>query len=330
MASIRKRGARWRVQVAKLGQRLSSTHASKARALAWAAEIETAIAAGRYRDVPDKSFGDLLARYAQTVSPRKRGCRWEVVRIDKLRRDRLAAVRLVDLAAPHFADWRDRRLGEVSAAAVRREWTLLSHACTIAAREWQWLTAHPMHGVRRPAATRPRTRRISDDELRRLVLCAGYDPDRRPDTATARVGAALLFAVETALRAGEIGNLTWTQVDTARRAIHIPHTKNGHPRDVPLSRAAVAIIERVRGLDPIHVFGLRPQQIDRLFRKIKARALLTDLHFHDARREALTRLALKLDVLALAKMSGHRDLRILLDVYYAPTTASLADRIDAP
>ena len=44
-----------------------------------------------------------------------------------------------------------------------------------------------------------------------------------------------------------------------------------------------------------------------------------DLHFHDSRREALSRLAKKVDVMTLAKISGHRDIKILLNTYYAPS-----------
>ena len=49
-----------------------------------------------------------------------------------------------------------------------------------------------------------------------------------------------------------------------------------------------------------------------------------DLHFHDTRREALSRLAKKVDVMTLAKISGHRDIKILLNTYYAPDMSDVA------
>ena len=52
------------------------------------------------------------------------------------------------------------------------------------------------------------------------------------------------------------------------------------------------------------------------------------MHFHDSRREALTRMAKKVPVETLAKISGHRDLRILLNVYYNPDMAEVADLLD--
>ena len=51
------------------------------------------------------------------------------------------------------------------------------------------------------------------------------------------------------------------------------------------------------------------------------------MHFHDSRHEAITRLAKKLNVLDLARMTGIRDLKIL-NVYYNETAESMAARLD--
>lgn len=59
----------------------------------------------------------------------------------------------------------------------------------------------------------------------------------------------------------------------------------------------------------------------------RAKVGLDDIHFHDTRREALSRLAKKLDVLTLAKLSGHRDTRILLNVYYQVKADDVADML---
>jgi integrase len=73
---------------------------------------------------------------------------------------------------------------------------------------------------------------------------------------------------------------------------------------------------------------LSTSTLDALFRKAKARALVEDLHFHDTRREALTRLSKVFDVMELARVSGHRDLRVLQNVYYAPAIGDLAAKLD--
>lgn len=325
MATYIKRGGTWRAQVRRHGITKSGTFDTKAAAVAWATKTEAEILAGRRGEVPDKTLGALLERYADEVSATKRGERWERMRIGLLCRDELARVRLPELNASHFAAWRDRRLRAVSAASVRREWTLLHHALNVAVKEWRWLPENPLAGVRRPAPPRARDRRLSDDEIERLLFALGYDYDAPPATATARTGAAMLFAVETAMRAGEIVGLTWDRVDMDGRFLRLPLTKNGTARQVPLSSEALRILRQMpRTAGP--VFGLSSDLLDALFRKARGRAMIEDLHFHDTRHEAITRLSKRLDVMDLARMVGIRDLRILM-VYYNATAAEIAGRL---
>ena len=298
------------------GVRRARSFHTKASAQKWAMDQEIELESG---DVPNKPFSALLKRYRDEVSPTKRGEKWERDRIGLVLRDPLSSVSLRTLAAPDVSAWRDRRLQVVSAASVRREWTLLSHACTVAVREWHWLKANPFQGVKKPPPPLARDRRISQNEIDAIKLASGYTEP--PETVTARVCAAFLFAIETGMRAGEIAALTPDNVRP--RHVHIPMTKNGNKRDVPLSKEAKRLLKLV-GND----FRLSSSQISSLFRKVRDRAMLENLHFHDTRREALSRLSKQLDVMQLAKVSGHKDLRILLSVYYAPDIEDLAGKLD--
>jgi integrase len=118
----------------------------------------------------------------------------------------------------------------------------------------------------------------------------------------------------------------WADVDVAGRFARLPRTKNGEPRAVPLSRAALALLERLPS-DGASVFGLSSASLDTLFRRARQRAGIEGLTFHDSRHEAVTRLARKLDVLDLARMIGHRDLKSL-QVYYNATPSEIAARLD--
>jgi integrase len=114
------------------------------------------------------------------------------------------------------------------------------------------------------------------------------------------------------------------------KVAHLPAslTKNGRRRDVPLSNRARELLAMLPApVDGGPLFGLSSGSLDALFRKAKARCLIDDLMFHDTRHEAITRLAKKLQVLDLAKMVGHRDLR-MLQIYYSETAADMADRLD--
>lgn len=126
------------------------------------------------------------------------------------------------------------------------------------------------------------------------------------------------------MRAGEIVRLDQENLHLDRSFLHIPQSKNGTARDVPLSSEAIRLLEALPDMDP--VFGIGSAQLDRLFRKMRDRAAVEDLHFHDSRHYAVTRLSKKLDVLALARMIGHKDIKMLM-VYYDETAEELAKRL---
>lgn len=339
MATIEKRGARWRVRIRRDGVDISESFRTKAEASAWAAQKEAEILDGKHGRIPDKSVADMLRRFRDEVLERRDGARWERIRIDALlgepmrdgttrAADPLAHVSLRQLGPEHFAAWRDRRLKEVSSATVRRELALWSSICSLAVREWRWLRDNPTKGIRRPDASPPRARRVSQDEIDRIMLACGDDVT----TAQGRVGQAFLFAIETAMRAGEICALRWDDVDLERRVAQVRAVEKGarktkQGRDVPLSTRAVEILRGLPHTDG-PVFGLRPAILDALFRKAKARAMIDGLHFHDSRAEALTRLSQKLDVMQLARVSGHRDLRILYQVYYRAGAEDMVGLLD--
>lgn len=326
MASFRKKNNGWEASVCRKGVRRSRTFDTKSEAQHWAADIEREILDGLDGKIPDKTFGELLDRYADEVSTTKRGAEWELKRIKALGRDDITDIKLVNLKPEHFAAWRDRRLRVVTAGTVLREWNLLRHAANVAINEWGWLKDNPIKGVKRPAQPLPRDRLISDDELERLLYALGYDFEKQPVTISARVGAALLFAIETAMRAGEVCGLNWRDVDLDRRVAMLWQTKNGHKREVPLSTEAIRILNQLTRCND-SVFDLQTSQIDSLFRKAKKMALIDDLHFHDTRHTAITRLAKKLNILELARMVGHRDLR-QLQVYFNMPAEEIAKRLD--
>lgn len=293
---------------------------SRQEAKDWAAREESKILNGE-KLASAMRFSEVLNRYAREVSPQKRGHRWEVMQIERLMRGPLGSVQLKDLSPSHFSDWRDDRARSVSAGTIRREKNLLSAILRTAWRDWSLIHTNPLEGVRMPPEPRARDRLPMPDELERMQHAAGGDLN----TSTARAFHAFRFASETAMRAGEIIGLTWADIDLDARVAHLSYTKNGHSRDVPLSGSAVDLLRQLPELSPI--FGLNSARLDALFRKIKKRALVDGLHFHDSRAAALTMLSRKVDVMTLAKISGHRDLRILMNTYYRETAADIAKRL---
>ena len=128
------------------------------------------------------------------------------------------------------------------------------------------------------------------------------------------------LALQTAMRQGEICGIRARHV--MGDYVHLPMTKNGAPRDVPLTAEAKQIVAELVSRKP-----LRPDNVSQIFRQAVNRAGIKDLRFHDARHEATVFLASKLHVMDLCKVTGHRDLKILLSTYYAPTPDDLAAKL---
>lgn len=330
MATVRKRGKTWRAEIMRAGQRLSATRATKAEALAWAVAQEAEIIAGKRGEIIPRSVADAMARYSRDVSPTKKGARWEQIRLAKLARTLpFRGMLCQDVRASDIASWRDLACASgLAGSSVRREMTLLRSVFERCRREWGYLTTNPMQGVHYPAHGTPRSRRISNEEIERLLLACGWGDGELAEYATQRVGVALLWAIETGMRAGEIVGLRWRDIDVTGRVAHLPRTKNGSERAVPLSRAALALLPSLPAGEPDDpAFGLSAATLDALFRRARIKAGIEDLHFHDSRHEAITRLARKLDVMDLARMIGHRDLKSLM-VYFNPTPGEIAARLD--
>ncbi|WP_372993806.1 tyrosine-type recombinase/integrase [Sulfitobacter sp.] len=320
MASIRKlKTGRWQAQIARKGIRKSKLFDSKRAATDWSAREEylilTAPPTGE-----TMLLSEAFQRYANEVSPTRRGERWEIIRLRKFARDPLASKTIASITGKDIAEWRDKRLQDVAPASVRREMELMSAVFTIARAEWKLITVSPMLDIRRPKSSPARKRRVSEAEFAALSISAGSDLS----AATARAYHAFLFAVETGMRAGEIVGLTWANVSIDERTAHLPKTKNGFPRDVPLSSEAVRLLEALPDTDP--VFDLTSRQLDVLWRKLCDRAAVKGLTFHDSRHEAITRLARRVDVLDLARIVGHKNISQLM-TYYDATAGEIAERL---
>jgi integrase len=321
----------WRAQVYVKGVREQLSFDTKAAAQAWASEREHQLRTQALSGVDlSKTVGDALRRYSAEWSPKKASGGWEQRRLAAFERVEiiqgkcLGEFKLAEFTTAHYAAFRDARLAEVSGETVNREMNLLGHVFSIARKEWKWIVESPTKEVSRPKPGLARTRRINDDEIERTCHALGFVEGEIARTKSQRVAIAFLFAIETAMRAGEIRNLQRGRPKEpgacylkSPNVAHLGITKNGHPRDVPLSSRAKELIALLPLTGP-DLFGLGTrEQLDAVFRKALKRTMIEDLHFHDTRHEAISRLAKRYQVLDLARITGHRDLNELMTYYHS-------------
>lgn len=319
---IRQVGNKFRVEIEKLGIRESQMFVTRAEGKAWGAARELEIERGaNARQGVGVTLHEAIDRFVMDECPKRRGDRWERVRLERIKRE-MPDKRLDKVTADDITVWRNMRLATqkpngatISAPTVRREMNLLKTVLETARRDWGWIQINPMADVKRPAPGKARTRIFHDDEVQAILAACGYTEGRIPRTIGQRMCVSLLIALETGMRAGEIG-----RAKVVGRVAEIPVTKNGDARSVPLSTRAVKLFE--------DFLPISSGQIDSAFRAAKIKAGLhdSDLHFHDSRATACTRLARMVDVLTLSRIIGHRDLKSL-QIYYRESAESIADRL---
>lgn len=324
MAYIRKlKNKRFIAEVRKLGLYQSRTFDSKVQAMAWAVEAENNLSPNGL--VREKTLSEAFIRYRDEVTPRKKSANNEYNRLNRLLNVPFAPMLLETIQQQHVDHWIQQRLKQVLASSINRDLNLIS-AVFEKAKRWRWIDNNPIRGLERPKNPPPRDRRISPQEIERILDALEFD-GKTVNTPRHIIAVAFLLAIETAMRQGEIWKLKWDDVFLDKCYLRLHETKNGTKRDVPLSQEAVRLLNLLATFPKGKVFKTNQNSSGTIFRRALTLAGITGLTFHDTRHEALTRLAQKLEVLDLARMVGHRDPRSLM-IYYNPTAEEIAARLN--
>ena len=317
MAHFQKRSGSWRAIVKRKGYgTLTQTYDTKAEAEAWARKIESEMDRGVFVsrvEADNTTLAEALARYQREVSNRKRGAAQEASVIAALTESPLGPRPVGSLQGKDLAGYRDGMLAEgYSPITIRRRLALLSHLYKIAEREWgMGGLVNPVPHVSIPQVHNARDRRLVADELPRLLTAA--------QVYGGEIGPIITWAIETAMRRGEIAAMRWDHLDRTTRSggnearvLLIPETKTGTPRRVPLSTAALAVLDGLPRRIDGRVWGMRPDSISQAFERVCKAAGIEGLTFHDLRHEATSRLFEKgLNPMQVAAITGHKTLQML-------------------
>lgn len=312
MATVRKRGDKWQVQVRKAGRPpVSRSFNHKADADVRARQVENEIDRAPLgfdrAKLRTLTLSDLLTRYRDEITPQKRGASVELYRLARLRGCQLALLSLENLTAAHVAKHRDLRLREVGPEAVQRELGLVRHVLNIARREWDVpLLVNPVADVTLPNPSKSRDRRLDAGEWARLLdACKG----RRAKW----LEPLIRLALATAMRRSELLSARWEDVDLSRRTLRLRLTSNGHGRIIPVTLKAASILVDLPRPNSGLLFPVIPNAVRLAWERVTAKASLSGLHFHDLRHEAISRFFERgLSLAEVTLISGHRDHRMLL------------------
>ncbi len=312
MATIRKRAGKYQVQIRRKGSAtISKTCASRNEAETWARLMETKADTGdlpvSLRLLDEYTVAHILMKYRDEVTIKKLSANSEFYIINAFLKTSIAALALSNVTAGHFSSYRETRLKTVKAGTVNREFQIIRHAFDVAQSEWNIpIKFNPISKIKKLKVKDSRTRRLSTTEYDLLIknMKIMRNSFMRP---------IIDFALETAMRRGEMLAIEWKDINWNKRILHIPITKNGHARTIPLSAYAISVLQQLMaGHWNDNVFNTTATAVQQSWQRLVKRCGIQDLHFHDLRHEAISRLFEKgLSIAEVALISGHKDFKML-------------------
>ncbi|MDL2279111.1 tyrosine-type recombinase/integrase [Desulfovibrio sp. OttesenSCG-928-G11] len=325
MASIRKRGdLQWEARIRRKGQPVTcKTFNTKADAEKWARDVEGEMDKGVFvsrKEAESTTLKEGLERFIAEYIPQYKHADIREYAARALQRRKIATKFMASVRGKDIADYiRERENEGMSGNTIRLDLAMLSRLYNVAKASWGMESlVNPVQNVPRPKVNKGRTRRLEGDEEERLL-----------EACNDQLRQIAKFAMATAMRRGEITAMDWRFVSLKKRSVYLPETKNSEERTVPLSPAAIAILNQLGGEGQEGlVFGMQPETLTRAFMRACDKAGIEDFTFHDLRHEATSRFFenTDLDVMEIKSITGHRSLQMLAR-YAHLRTHRLADRL---
>jgi integrase len=320
-----KRGTRWMCMVRRSGHRTTKTFGTKREAEAWAASVENAINRDEFTPTTEartRTVTELLERYRRTELPKKAHQR-HINRYLDFWIDEIGAFKIAAVTRAQIIEIRDRMAESRAPATVNRYLATLRHAFRVGMLDWEWASRNPCEKI---ALSEPkgRDRHLTNDEIGRLLdaTAASDHPHLHP---------AVLIALTTGARRGEVFGLRWRDIDLSKGRAILHKTKNRDKRTlalVPEVVDALRALQKVRVIDDDRVFppanadGKRTYpRVEDAWQEALATAEINDFRFHDLRHTFASRMAMNGATLAeIAAALGHRTLAMV--ARYAHLTES--------
>lgn len=308
MASIRKRGNKWEVRIRKQGWPLTcKSFTTKVLATQWARQIESEMDRGIFisrTEAESTTLHQALDRYIAEYIPRLSDPNRETNRAKAIQSQPFSKKFMASIRTKDIAEFIALRTKEGAGPnTIRLDLAILSRLFEVAASDWGMESlSNPIRKASKPKLPGGRTRRLNKDEEVKLL-----------ESAKPPFDDVIRFALETGMRREEIATMEWPNVDLKQGTVHLPRTKNGAPRTVPLSPTAIKVLKntlrRINGT----VFGMSKDAITRAMTVTRRKAGVKNIRFHDLRHEATSRFFehTDLDIMEISAITGHKSLQML-------------------
>jgi integrase len=312
VAQIRKRGSsQYQARVRLKGYpEQTKTFQLKQDAVSWANERERLVLRGNssaMREADNVTLHDALERYSREVTPSKKGWQQELCRLRRWQKNPLSALPLSQIRGADLARYRDSRMDTgIGGNTVRLELALISHLYEVARKDWGYeMLGNPAKAMRKPKLPRGRDRRLFMGEEQRLL-------DHCDRIGNTLLKAIIILAIETAMRRGELTNLTWSDINLDNRLAYLHDTKNGEARIVPLSTRALSAIQSIPRRSSALLVSVHRDNVSAAFASVCKACGIHGLRLHDLRHEATSRLFEKgFNMMEVATITGHKSLSML-------------------
>lgn len=308
MATIRKRGNRYFVQIRKRGYSQSKSFDCEHDAVLWAKEIESLIDIGKLKAGPTLNM--VIAEYSTVYMPDK-AAGTQAMQVSQLKiwAELLGNKAVDDITATDINRVKIELISKrnITKATVNRYLQALSPVFTFAL-EQGYIDQNPFKLVKKFKEPPGRVRYLQQDEMVRLLR-------ECKRSSSVHLYNVSLLALLTGMRYGEIVALKWQDIDFKNGFILLNKTKNGEKRALPITDNLSKLLNSMPKTSG-YLFASertgRPVHLLPSFRNAAKRAGLADFHFHDLRHTAASYLAMSgADSLTIAAILGHKTLSMV-------------------
>ncbi len=321
----------WRAQVRRKGMYVSNSFRRHADAEAWALEAERTIDKGldpktvNPRNV--QSFAEIIDLHIQDMLEVGKAIRRSKAAVLEALKISLGGYRLREITRSALIEYGKKRAkAGAGPATLAIDFsfigTLLTHAAAVhgiaVATEEVRLARVALIRLGLVGNPSERDRRPTQQELDDLIRYFDEKPRQ-----LIPVGRMIRFAVATAMRQEEICKIAWDDVDIRNRMVTVrdrkdPRKKDGNNQRIPMLSLTgydaweVLLEQRIVTRGNGKVFPHHHKSAGTAIQRACKALKINDLHFHDLRHEATSRLfEAGLTIERVALVTGHRDWKML-------------------